>query len=150
MISLRPRPVGIARDGDGERGSVTVELVLLTPLLILMLLFVVALGRLASARLQVDSAAGQAARAASLARDPAAATAQARQTAAGTLTGQHHTCTTVTVTTDTSRFTAGGTVAVTVRCTVSLTDLAGLRLPSSTTVTARSVEPLDIYRATTP
>ncbi len=46
-----------------QRGSVTVELVLLTPLLILVLLFVVALGRLAEARLQVNTAAGQAARA---------------------------------------------------------------------------------------
>ena len=53
-----------------ESGSVTAELVLLTPLLILLLLFVVALGRLAGARLEVDGAAAQAARAASIAREP--------------------------------------------------------------------------------
>lgn len=60
-----------------ESGGVTVELVLLTPLLLLMLLFVVALGRTVSARLDVDGAAAQAARAASIARDPTTATAVA-------------------------------------------------------------------------
>ena len=60
-----------------ETGSVVAELVLLTPLLILVLLFVVALGRLAGARIDVDGAAAQAARAASIARDPATATAMA-------------------------------------------------------------------------
>ena len=124
------------------------ELVLLTPLLIVLLVLVVALGRLVSARLQVESAASQAARAASLARDPATATAVAEQTAAGTLTGQHHTCTILTVATDTSRFAAGGSVAVTVVCTVGLADLSGLRLPASETVRAHFVEPIDAYRAT--
>lgn len=80
------------RQGGGQRGSVTVELVLLTPLLILVLLFVVALGRLAGARLQIDTAAGQAARAASLARNPATAIQLAQRTAAASLTGAHLTC----------------------------------------------------------
>ncbi len=40
-----------------EAGSSTVELVLLTPLLVLFMVFVVALGRLASARAEVDGAA---------------------------------------------------------------------------------------------
>ena len=68
-----------------ETGSVVAELVLLTPLLILVLLFVVALGRLAGARIDVDGAAAQAARAASIARDPATATAMATQTATAAL-----------------------------------------------------------------
>ena len=42
-----------------ETGSVVAELVLLTPLLILVLLFVVALGRLAGARIDVDGAAAK-------------------------------------------------------------------------------------------
>jgi Flp pilus assembly protein TadG len=60
-------PVRLRRD---ETGGVTAELVLLTPLLILLLLLVVAFGRLAGARIEVDGAAAQAARAASIARDP--------------------------------------------------------------------------------
>jgi len=81
-----------------ERGSVTVELVLLTPLLILLLLFVVALGRLSGARLDVDGAAAQAARAASIARDPTTATAMAQQTATAALGSDHVTCAQLTVT----------------------------------------------------
>jgi Flp pilus assembly protein TadG len=133
----------------GERGSATAELVLLTPLLIAFLLFVVLLGREVSARLQVESAASQAARAASLTRDPASATLAAQQTAAGTLTGSHHTCTRLTVATDTSHFTAAGWVAVTVTCTVNNDELTGLHLPATTTISSRFVEPLDTYRATT-
>ena len=53
------RAVGVGRALRDERGAVATELVLLTPLLILMLLFVVALGRLAGARIDVDGAAAQ-------------------------------------------------------------------------------------------
>ncbi len=136
------------RRTGSERGSATAELVLLTPLLILLLLLVVALGRLASARLQVDGAASQAARAASLARDPTTATTLATQTASQTLTGQHRTCAHLTVTVDTHAFHPGGSVAVTVSCAVNLADLSGLHLPAATTVTSRFVEPLDTYRST--
>lgn len=133
-----------------DRGSVTVELVLLTPLLIAMLLLVVLLGRLASARLQVDGAASAAARAASLARDPTTATALARQTATETLTGAHRTCAHMQVTVDTTAFTPAGNVAVTVTCTLDIADLSGLRLPATETVNSRFVEPLDRYRSATP
>ncbi|MEU8352452.1 TadE/TadG family type IV pilus assembly protein [Streptomyces sp. NPDC048845] len=49
---------------DRQRGSAAVELVLVTPLLVLLLLVVVALGLLVDARLVVTDAAHQAARAA--------------------------------------------------------------------------------------
>ncbi|MHB8342537.1 MAG: TadE/TadG family type IV pilus assembly protein [Mycobacteriales bacterium] len=134
------------RRGAAERGSVTAELVLLTPLLILILLFVVALGRLASARLQVDTAAGDAARAASLARDPVTATQLAEQTATATLAGGHLSCAHLGVSVDTADFVPGGWVAVTVTCSVSLADMTGLRLPATETVSSRFVEPIDRYR----
>ena len=51
-----------------ERGSAAVELVLLTPLLVSLMLFVVALGRMASAEGTVDDAARDAARSAANAR----------------------------------------------------------------------------------
>ena len=69
-----------------------------------MLLFVVALGRLAGARLDVDGAAAQAARAASIARDPATASAMAQQTATAALGSDGVTCANLTVNTDTSQF----------------------------------------------
>jgi len=125
------------------------ELVLLTPLLILLLLFVVALGRLAGARIDVDGAAAQAARAASISRDPATATATAQQTAAAALGSDHVTCAQLTVSTDTSQFQPGGSVAVTVTCTVALSDLTGLRLPVSQQISDRFVAVIDQYRSVT-
>ncbi len=131
--------------GD-ESGSVATELVLLTPLLIVLLLFVVALGPLAGARLDVNGAAAQAARAASIARDPATATAMATQTATSALGSDHVTCGDLTVATNTSQFQPGGQVAVTVTCTVDLSDLAGLRLPAAETVSSTSTSVIDTYR----
>ena len=133
--------------GRDESGSVTAELVLLTPLLILMLLFVVALGRLSGARLEVDGAAAEAARAASIARDPATATAMATQTATAALGSDHVTCGQLTVSTDTAQFAPGGSVAVTVTCHVALSDLTGLRLPASESVTSRATAVIDTFRA---
>jgi Flp pilus assembly protein TadG len=130
-----------------ESGSVTAELVLVTPLLILLLLFVVALGRLASARIDVNGAASEAARAASIARDPATATTMAQQTASAALSGDGVTCAALNVVTDTAAFAPGGEVAVTVTCTVDLADLAGLRLPASTAISSRAVSVVDTYRA---
>ena len=129
-----------------ESGSVTAELVLLTPLLILLLLFVVALGRLASARLEVDGAAAQAARAASIAQSPASATAMAQQTATAALSSDHVTCAQLSVDTDTSQFNPGGSVAVTVTCTVNLGDLTGLRLPASESISSQATSVIDTYR----
>jgi len=131
-----------------ESGSVTAELVLLTPLLILLLLFVVALGRLAGARLEVDGAAAQAARAASIAQSPSSATAMAQQTATAALSSDHVTCAQLSVDTDTSRFTPGGSVGVTVTGTVNLGDLTGLRLPSAETISSQSTSVIDTYRPT--
>ena len=134
-----------ARFAD-EQGSVTVELVLVTPLLILFLLFVVALGRLATSRIDVSGAAAQAARAASIARDPTDATSAAQQTATAALADDHVTCANFAVATDTAGFAAGGTVSVTITCHVDLADLAGLRLPASTAVTGTAVSSIDTYR----
>ena len=130
-----------------ELGSATVELVILTPLLILLLLFVVALGRLAGARIEVDGVAAQAARAASIARNPETATSSAQQTAASALSSQHITCAHLTVSVDTTDFAPGGSVAVTVSCAVNLADLTGLDLPMSETVANRAVSPIDMYRS---
>ena len=122
------------------------ELVILAPLLVLLLLFVVALGRLAAARIDVDGAAAQAARAASIARSPAAAAQAAQETATSALAGQGVTCGDLSVSVDTAGFVPGGSVAVTVSCSVGLADLVGLRLPSTETLSGTAVEPLDLYR----
>lgn len=147
MTGRRPRWREALR--SEESGSVTAELVLLTPLLILLLLFVVALGRLSGAGLNVDGAAAQAARAASIARDPATALAMATQTATAALGSDHVTCDQLTVSTDTAQFAPGGSVAVTVTCHVALSDLTGLRLPASESVTSRATAVIDAFRSPT-
>ena len=132
-----------------ESGAVATELVLLTPLLLVMLLFVVALGRMVSGRLDVDGAAAQAARAASIARDPSTATAMAQQAATTALGSDHVTCGHLTVTTDTADFVPGGQVSVTVTCTVDLANLVGLRLPAAETLSSTATSVIDTYRAAT-
>jgi Flp pilus assembly protein TadG len=143
------RPWLSRRLGDREGGSVATELVLLTPLLLLMLLFVVALGRTVSARLEVDGAAAQAARAASIARDPATATAMAQQAATTALGSDGVTCAGLTINTDTADFVPGGQVQVTVTCHVDLADLIGLRLPASQSISSTATSVIDVYRAAT-
>ena len=116
----RPARPRARRPQSRERGSAAAELVLVTPFLVLLLLLAVAAGRLVQARLDVDSAAQQAARAASLARTPAAASAQATQVAQAALAGQSVTCDPAVITPDTGDFVPGGQVTVQVTCTVHL------------------------------
>ncbi|MDA8314446.1 MAG: pilus assembly protein [Actinomycetota bacterium] len=145
--STRRRAAGVGRGLRDERGAVATELVLLTPLLILILLFVVALGRLAGARINVDGAAAQAARAASIATTPGGATAAAQQAATAALGSDHVTCATLQVATDTARFAPGGSVTVTVTCAVALGDLTGLALPATEQVSSTAASVIDTYRS---
>jgi Flp pilus assembly protein TadG len=134
------------RPESRDRGSAAAELVRVTPFLVLLLLFAVAAGRLVDARLDVDSAAQQAARAASLARTPEAASAQATQVAQAALAGQSVTCDPAVITPDTSNFTPGGEVTVQVTCTVRLSDLSLLHIPGTETITSTFTSPVDTYR----
>ena len=133
-----------------ERGAAAVELVLVTPVLIVLMLFAVAGGRLASSRAEVDAAARDSARAASLARSAVMAERDGRAAAETTLANRGVSCRTLTVMVDTSDFRPGGTVAATVNCDVDLADLTGLGLPGSRSVASRFVEPVDTFRGVTP
>jgi Flp pilus assembly protein TadG len=99
-----------------EAGGATVELVLLTPALIALLMLVVAGGRVATAQQQVNGAARDAARAASIERDPEAARRAAHTTVIAALAQAERTCSRLGVTTDASGFRPGGAVAVQVTC----------------------------------
>ena len=136
----------ITRAWRGELGGAAIELVLVTPLLLLFVLVAVAFGRLADARLQVNDAANQAARAASIARDSGTASAAAHRTAMSNLAGHGLTCQPVAVTVDTSAFHPGGAVTTRITCTVALADLAPLPLPVAETVQATATSPIDVYR----
>jgi len=131
----------------GDAGSAPVELAVVVPLLVMLLLFVVLCGRLVSAQLDLDAAAHGAARAASIARTPAAAEAAARRTALDTLAARGVTCRQPQVTVDTGGLRPGGVVTVTVACTVPLADLTLLGVPGSRTASATATSPMDRWRS---
>lgn len=126
------------------------ELVLITPAILVLLLFVVAGGRLVLARERVDAAARDAARAGTIARSAAAAQADATKAAEARLADAGVTCGTLDVKADVTDFRPGGTVTTTITCTVDLGDLTLLGVPGSRTITAVAAETVDTLRGVAP
>ena len=136
---------------SGDRGTVTVEVLLIGfPVALVMLAFALAAIRGGSGHIDVGNAAASAARAASLQRSAGQASAAATQTATDDLTAANSACRDVAVTVDTSNWRPGGTVTVSVTCTVSLADLPMTGLRPSWRVSASSTSPLDLYRQAAP
>jgi Flp pilus assembly protein TadG len=130
-----------------ERGSATVELVLITPVLVLLMLFAVAAGRFSVARNQVNEAARDAAREASTWRTPGAASSHGAERGLASLAGSHMSCLAPGVVIDASSLRPGGAVVADVTCTVELGDLLGLRLGGAKTFRARAVAVVDTFRS---
>ena len=134
-----------------DAGSAAVELLLATPLVLVVIAVIVFGGRVWVARQAVTSAAAEAARTASIARTAAQARAGAATGAAQNLADQDVHCLTQTVRVDLTGFTAPvgtpASVSATVTCVVDLADLAVPGIPGSQTVTATMTSPLDTYRA---
>jgi Flp pilus assembly protein TadG len=129
-----------------ERGSIAVEVAVIAPALVFLMLLVVYAGKVSEADGNVERAASDAARAASLRQDPADATTDAQDTAAANLTAAGVPCLLLTTTVDTHDFAPGGTVSVTVRCEASMNDVTLLGVPGRRTFTATAVEVIDTYR----
>ena len=132
------------------RGAVSLELVLITPLFLLLVDFAVFGGRLSESQARVDDAAHAGARAASLQRTIGSATAAADATVADTLGSGGASCSTYRASLNTSDFRAGGSVTVTVDCDVQLSDLTWLPLPGTRSVSGSFVSPVDTYRSSAP
>jgi Flp pilus assembly protein TadG len=130
-----------------QRGAVSTELAVLTPLLIGFMLLAVFAGRVAQTEGDVAHAAHEAARAASLTADPVSANETAQETAAANIAEGAVACRNLDVSVDTSNFAAGGQVAVTVTCQAAFADIAMLAVPASRTFAATAVEIIDTYRA---
>jgi Flp pilus assembly protein TadG len=122
------------------------ELAILAPLVIVMLLTVVAFGRITQGRASVDQAAAAAARAASLAPSSGQADADGTQAARDTLTGAGLSCASSSVDVDTTAFRPGGQVTASVVCTVDLTRLVLAGLPGSLTLHASVTSPIETQR----
>lgn len=131
---------------DADHGSVSVELAILAPLVTILLMCIVLVGRVQSSRADIEAAARAAARDLSIARDPTAGIAHAEQVAASILDVGSPTCRSMTFTPNI----ADRIVSVTVACVVDLEAAAVLPVPGSMTLTASATEVLDLYRETGP
>lgn len=137
------------RPKDQRGMMIAVETAIIIPVLLLVIGLLVVLAHQALANLAVSSAASQAARAASIERDPGAATGAARTVAGSSLAESGVDCRSSNVAVDASGLRAPlGTpanVSVTVTCEVDFgIGLPGL--PSSKTLSATKTSPVDTYR----
>ena len=133
-----------------DRGSVAAEVTLVTPFLIMLLVFVaVVIHRGVDARLRIDDAAHEAARAASIERTPATATTAAQSTATSALSAAGVTCASLSVDTAVGGMRPGGTVSVTVTCAVDFGDALILGVPGQKRLSATAIEPVDTWRSVT-
>lgn len=138
-----------------QDGSATVEIALLTPLMLMVVLLVVGMGRIALAYQAVQAVAIDTARAASLARSAEQASADGQLIAQAPLSDRSLYCADTAVDVDTSQFAvqAGqrAEVVATVTCVVDLGDVSGLTgLPGRFTVTKTARSPVDVYRGRQP
>lgn len=133
------------RIGD-ERGSASVELAILAPLVGLLLAAIVLVGRVQIARADVEGAARSAARELSIARDPYASLERVRNGLDSTLRVGSPSCRELSFAP-----TIGATeVLVTLTCTVDLQEAAVLPVPGSMAISASASEIIDVYREVGP
>ncbi len=125
-----------------ERGSMAVEVVLMTPVLVAFLLLVVAFGRYVAVQGDMEAAARDAAREASLQVSSGAASDAARKVVNDSLDDGTD-CTQISVG---GAWRPGGEVVVRMHCDVSLSGLGLIGLPGSVGIDTESAVPLDPYR----
>lgn len=131
-----------SRPWRDDRGSVSVELVILAPLFGLLLLAVMAVGRVQNAHADVDAAARMAARDLSIARDPHGRLATVERMVGATLEVGSASCRAMTF----EAVITALQIDVAVACTAELQDAALLPVPGSMTVTGTATEVRDAYR----
>lgn len=127
-----------------DPGSVSVEAVLLAPVLVVLLLMVVHVGRLGSAQTRLTYAADHAARAASMVH-PRVMPAVARSSALDNLLANGLSCESVGVAVDVLRESDPMIVQVDLECELDRTNL-GLLMPRSRLLKASSSEVVDRWR----
>jgi Flp pilus assembly protein TadG len=148
--SWRGRPAILGRlrgraASRADRGSLAIELVILVPILVLFMAVLVALGRIVEAQGQVDGAARDAARAASIAQNSGAALGDARAAADTDLVGASKCADTPTVAFGSGTNPApGGVVNVVVTCRVTLPALSFIGFQTKT-ITGHASAPIDTF-----
>jgi Flp pilus assembly protein TadG len=138
--------------GRSDRGSESVELAIVLPVLILALAVIVVAARVGLASDRMNGVAAIAARDASLARSPLQAHTLASTAVTEALADTSLHCTDVRVTVDTSDFAVQpgqyAAIRVQVWCTVALSDIGVKGLPGSRTLYDEATSPLDPARDT--
>ncbi len=129
-----------------ERGSSAATLIMVMPIALMVVWFAVFAGRLVTTQQDVVSAARDGARAAAVSGTTDGGRAAATSAVEQTLRGAGVACSDRTTEVDLGRFEAGGTVTVTVRCTVSIADVTSVWAPGSKVFEASSTAVVDRYR----
>ena len=138
------RPLRRVRSDDAQA---TLELCIVAPLLVVVMLLMVSIGRIYSAQGDVEAAARAGVQAAVVADNAATAENDANTAAANTLSSAGLACPTPLISTNTSNFTAGGTVSVTVKCVTSLGNVSVPGLPGTKILVASASAEIDPFRA---
>lgn len=132
-----------------DQGSVAAETAIAVPVLLLLVLVIgVVIGRGVDARVRLEDAAHQAARAATLTTNPSDAIHAATATAATALADLTAICPTTAIAVDTSQFRPGGAVSVTLNCRLNLTGGLAPGLDTTRVLAASATSPIDAWRTT--
>jgi hypothetical protein len=135
------------RHAERSRGSLTVELIVLAPVVYVFVVTALALGRFELAREQVVSAGRAGAQASSVVASPADAQSAAVGAVDPIVDNQSHTCAQLSVVADTSQFVPGGSVRVVVTCQIDFTDLLVPGFPGHAVVHEAVTAPIDPFRS---
>jgi Flp pilus assembly protein TadG len=128
-----------------QRGSASIELVLLFPVLLLAFVLIPAAYHGVNAKLTLDEAAAQAARDATLATTPGQATAAAQADINQDLASLGAACTDVAMNIVVGQLAPGSTVTVSLSCHTTAQALAGLSLGVGWPIHATASSPVDQY-----
>jgi Flp pilus assembly protein TadG len=134
------------RQIDEQRGSLAVEVVLVVPVLMLMVMFIVFVGRVQSASMTVRHAADVGARSGSVAHT-ADAQRKAYVRATAELSRTDHVCASTRVKTEIRSVNGEAMVVATTHCVVRTSGLSFLGI-SGPTVRGISMEVIDQFRST--
>lgn len=133
-----------------ERGSATIETLIVVPVAVTFLSLAILGGRLAIAQQAVQAAAADAARAASIARTHTIAQSKGQAAGQASLANQGLSCGQQSVAVDASQFSrpvgTPAAVTATVSCDVSASDLGIPGVRASYPIRATATSPVDTYR----
>jgi hypothetical protein len=138
------------REGHRERGSAAVEAVVGVPAFALFIGLIVFGGRAVVTHQSVQTAAADAARAASVERSSSSAREAALSAATASLSNQGIHCLDIDIAVDLREFrrTVGeaASISVSVRCRLDLSDLSVPGVPGSRLIEATMTSPIDTWR----